>query len=492
MEVVVSANEMRRLEALAIERGGSEEAYMEEAGKNIALSLLKTIEKENFEKRVLLVVGKGNNGGDAFSAGRYLLEAGIQVHAICPFEVQKRSKLNQKNEQRFLQAGGNFKSVTDDFSQFRGVILDGLLGTGFKGNLDTKLESLIEKVNKSLSYIISIDIPSGLDGNTGEVKSFAIQAHETISLGLYKSGYFLKEGINHVGKLKNVSFGLSKQDLAEAKPYTYLVSREFGKNLFLKPKRNRHKYEAGYVLGFAGSTLFKGAPKLAGLASLLSGAGIVRVMHQGEIGECPYSLITEEFSLGSWRAEAKRASSFFFGPGISTLENGKALFRTLLGEVKAPLVIDADALIFDFVYPEGAVLTPHRGEAIRLLGLESKTSEESLFEAIQKYVEETNTILVLKGAPTWIFSKNELPLVLPFGDPAMAKAGMGDVLTGVIAGLMAAKIAAPRNAAILGVLMHSLAGEKGALQKGPYSLLAEDVLKFIPSCIQEHLNRDNS
>lgn len=455
---VVSTNEMAR-----VETGGDHISYMLQAGGKVALEAVHYIHAHHLPKKITLLVGKGNNGGDAYTAGLALLDEGFEVAAIALYE--KVSPLNEKFREEFREKGGKFTQ------EMEGLLIDGLLGTGFKGKLEKKIRGCIQKANNSGNPIIAIDIPSGLNGSTGRVQEVAIKANETMTLGMAKIGLFIEDGWNYVGDLLIGDFGLSEQAIAGAEAICYIPKR-----LELPLiKRVRHKYEAGYVVGYAGSTIFKGAPKLAGLAALESGAGIVRVFHSGEIGETPLELIAVKWNAKLFREALKKAKAVFIGSGLGDC---KRWLQTYLKEIKQPLVIDADALQKGIDYPKGAVLTPHRGEAMRLLGLKA-ASEVDLFAKVIRFCNEKKVTIVLKGAPTFIFGPNHKPVIIPRGDPGMASAGTGDVLTGMIAGIMA-QGCSPYEAAMIGVTLHAISGEFAAKDRTSYCLTATDLITFLP------------
>lgn len=478
---VVTSQEMHRIEQLAVKEGESEEAFMAEAGRVIAAAAFDWIEKGKLSKRVALLVGKGNNGGDAYAAGVHLLQKGIQVRALSLYPPKECSKLNQKFHSLFLQSQGIFEHISEgnDFSfEGDGLILDGFLGTGFKGEVEMQMGAAIDRANASRIPILAIDIPSGLNGTSGEAGRHAIFAHETISLGLLKSGFFLRSGWNHVGRLRLGDFGLPARFVKQAQALAQVPQEGSLHPLLPAIVRNRHKYQAGYVVGFSGSKIFKGAPKLAGLSALRSGAGIVRVFHWDEIGETPYSLICQKWNQKEWNEELKRAGALFLGPGIGKSVAMRSFIKKEIKKWKQPMVIDADAIQDGIDYPEGAVLTPHRGEVLRLLKISKEIAEEELLARCQKWASKTKCVLILKGAPTWIFSEKNLPVIVPRGDPGMAKAGTGDVLTGIIAALLAQR-APPLSAAVLGVSVHAAAGELAAQKRTSYGVIAEDLISAI-------------
>lgn len=469
---VVSSQEMARVERLAVQAGCSEEAFVDEAGKQAAAAALRMIEGRRLPKRAYLLIGKGNKGADAYAAGIQLLEEGIRVTAVALIQSEKCSALNRKKGAEFVKRRGQIVRERVVFEE--GLLIDGLLGTGFHGEVGGEAESLILSANGSKLPILAIDLPSGLDGTTGEAKGACIEADETVTLGMAKSGLFLREGWNHTGRLTVASFGLPARWIAEGKEIAYLPDPA----RFVLPKivRNRHKYQAGYVVGYAGSDTMRGAPKMAGLAALRAGAGIVRVFHQGEIGDGPMEVIFQKWNRKDWKRELARADAVFAGPGLG--------LKAKLTDIRLPAVCDADLLRKGAVFPKNAVLTPHRGEMLRLLGLKMAPQEEEFLSRCEKFAERQKGVLVLKGGPTWIFAHGKPPVIIPRGDPGMATAGAGDVLTGVIAALLAQKLS-PWDAAVIGAYLHAAAGEKAAQAKTSYGLIARDLIEFLPGAFQE-------
>jgi NAD(P)H-hydrate epimerase len=393
-------------------------------------------------REIILLVGKGNKGRDAMAAGKYLQERGYLVRTIKTDAITK--------EIRFGDA----------------LIIDGLLGTGFKGKVEEPIGSAIRQANASGNPILAIDIPSGLHGTTGEIGGYAIEATVTVTLGLPKIGLFIRDGWNCVGKLRVADFGLPQKAIEAAKPVAFLANL---KEMHLpKIVRNRHKYEAGYVLGLGGQAI-----RMSGLAALRAGAGIVRLF--GKIENAAPALLVNKWDPKVWKTEMKRASAVFLGPSLG---------KTWPGDIDLPCVVDADALQPKRKYPKHSILTPHRGEVLRLLGLKETPDEEDLFARIMRFCERQNVYLVLKGAPTFIFAPEKMPVIVPFGDPGMATAGSGDVLTGIIAALLAQKMGR-YEAALLGVTLHGLAGEAAAKEKTSYSMIATDIIEYLPKAFQK-------
>lgn len=477
--IVITAKEMIRLEKMAYQRGYEAKEFMKEAGLKVAEETLEFIKKNQLPSKVTILAGSGNNGGDAFAAAIALQSEDVDVKVI---QLEERgSELNHLFKKLYLKRGG---VIEIDHSQtlFEGVLLDGLLGIGFKGKIEKKLFQIIEKANESRLPILSIDVPSGLDATKGTINPIAIRATKTIALGAAKLGFFLEEGFNHIGELKIVSFGLPSEIYKKAKAEALVLDPS---QLSLPPiQRNRHKYQAGYLIGYAGSKIYSGSAKLASMAALRTGAGIVRIFHQDEIGEPASEVIYQNWNLEDWEKEQERAGALFVGPGLTL--DGKDQWK----KIKIPALFDASALQKKAIYPKGSILTPHKKELLTLLN-RKEIREDRLIQECQKYVNERSLILVVKGAPTWIFSKGGLPIISLFGDPGMATAGSGDVLTGMIGALLAQKLE-PIEAAQLGVYLHALAGEIAAKKWGSYSMIASDLIESIPLALKDFQNLNHS
>ncbi len=491
---VVTAREMSRIEGMALAEGALEVDYMENAGKAIADIVEDFVEKHDFDKVVTLLVGKGNNGGDAYAAGRRLLERGFLVVDYHLYSLDACGPLCKAMYEKFKREGGQIQFVRKEadftFSP-QGVILDGLVGTGFKGAAEGALAEIIEAANDSMLPIIAIDIPSGASGNTGAVETVAIEATITIYLGLPKLGFFLGKGWDHVGALIYASFGLKQECIDDAKPAAYLVNLDSLADIMPKIHRTRHKYEAGYVLGVAGSPGMPGAALLSSFATLKTGAGIVRLFHphgmEGELNHAPYEVIREGWDgkdSSRIHEEMKRAKALFMGPGMGRSKETKRMISHLLPKITVPVVLDADALFYlsenpSTELPEQCILTPHRKEMEQLLaGWKKRKKESDFFADCQAYAEDKMITLVLKGAPTWIFSPKTPPLIVTAGDPGMATAGSGDVLTGMIAAMLAQGLE-PVKAALLAVALHGLAGEYAAMNLTSYCMTASDLIEYL-------------
>lgn len=496
---IISAQEMRLLEEHAHNDGLSESDFMEEAGSGIALFVHDFIELNGLDHSIHLICGKGNNAGDAYVAGFHLLHLDYDVLAYQLVPIDDCSSLCQANYRRFIDEGGRvlrIEKAEDLYLPSRGVLIDGILGTGFSGIVKEPFASIIRLMNHSGLPIISVDIPSGLDGTTGQAQEnqASVIAFETAFLGLPKMGFFLNQGWDSVGKLRYVDFGLPKNYIEEAHTEMVMLTKDSVVSLLPKLKRSRHKYEAGQVIALAGSPGMPGASLLSTSAALHAGAGIVRLLHpkgmEAELANSIPELIKVPYtadSIPQMLSLMNKSAAVFIGPGLGRTDETYGLLSKLLPEILVPCVIDADALAFlaiegsNLPLPAHTILTPHSGEMQKLLGRAEPQKLVTLdyLKQCRDYAAKMGVTLVLKGGPTFILQVNEPIYVCPRGDPGMATAGSGDVLTGLIAGLLAQKMT-PLHAALLGTYIHGVAGEYAAAELSSYCMIASDILYHFP------------
>jgi NAD(P)H-hydrate epimerase len=487
---IVSSQQISQIESAAYLDGSSESDFMEEAGSGAALIVHDFVENQGLDRHVIGFCGEGNNGGDTYVALIHLLHLEYQVVAIQVAPIA--SVLCRENHARFIEEGGKVINYNPDEKLIfpkSGVILDGMFGTGFHGTIQEPYASAIQQANDSHLSIIAIDIPSGLNGETGIAEGEAIFAAETAFLGLPKTGFFLRDGWNHVGKLRYVDYGLPSQYIENVRSDLMMLTIPFVQPFLPHIARNRHKYQAGYVIGLAGSSFFPGAAVMASIAALRGGAGIVRLLYphglEMELCASPAEILKNpiDFSHADILVELlNKASAVFIGPGLSMEKEVGQMLEKVLPKVTRPCVVDADALSFfadgKYALPPNTILTPHMGEMLRLLHVKSPQPLDAAFLRIcQNFAEEKQTTVILKGGPTFIFHPKQPIAICPVGDPGMATAGCGDVLTGLLAALMAQGLP-PQRAAYLGTYIHGLAGEYAARELTPYCMTASDVLFY--------------
>jgi ADP-dependent NAD(P)H-hydrate dehydratase / NAD(P)H-hydrate epimerase len=433
-EPLYTADEMR-----AAEQGHDVETLMERAGRAVAEAVLTRYPDAH---RIVGVCGKGANGGDGRIALRVLAEAG--------------------------------RETSDELNRDADLVIDALFGTGFHGEPRPEAAALIEQINSVDVPVVAVDLPSGVDASTGEVAGVAVRAEVTVTMHARKVGLVVAPGRFVAGEVELADIGLASAETAHR-----LVSDEI---LGLVPRRREGdtKYTAGSVLVVGGSPGLTGAACLAAEAAFRADAGYVAVSVPEASLPVLETLLIEAVKAPRERIDelADRASSLALGPGLGRGREEHALVRRLLAERELPAVVDADAL-FELEperWPAARVLTPHAGELARLLGEDSKWVDAHRLEALRRAVERFDCVVLLKGADTLVGAPGEGVLVCSSGTPALATAGTGDVLTGVIAAFLAKGMDA-RLAAAAGAIAHGRAAQLAPHQVG---LVASDLIDSLP------------
>lgn len=527
---VTTAREMQDIDRIAIEKYGIAGALlMERAGLAVAEKInelffqksevKQRITKNGLRTTVIILCGGGNNGGDGLVIARLLHNQGRDVKVFLaskPADLEGDAKSNYNSAIRF---GVNIypvnKFLTTDFSTrtYRFVIVDALLGTGLSKEVRAPLSDVIKKVNRMSSPVVSVDIPSGISSDTGQIMGSAVKAHHTVTFGLPKRGHLLYPGAEYTGNLHIEDIGFPHQLLESEKIRVNLVQKNDALSLMPERPAYSHKGAYGHVLLIAGSRGKTGAALMAARACLRAGAGLVTIGIPETLVNAFQSRVTEEMILplpdkgnGTLALKAadtilafikKRANVLAIGPGLSVDEEISKLVCLLISKSRVPLVIDADGinaiagktgLLKKSMSP--VILTPHSGEMARLLSRKSEVRtqkselrtllEQDRISTAVSFARRTNTYLVLKGAPTITAVPDGEAYINSTGNPGMAKAGTGDVLTGIISALLAQGLT-PRDASVLGVYMHGHTGDIMAEKQGKHSLMASDIINAIPS-----------
>jgi NAD(P)H-hydrate epimerase len=434
LEPLYTADEMR-----AAEQGDDVEALMEQAGRAVADALLRRYPEA---RRIAAVCGKGANGGDGRIALRLLAKSGLET--------------------------------SEQLDTDPDVVIDALFGTGFHGEPRGDATAVIERINGACVPVVAVDIPSGVDASTGEVPGAAVRAELTVTMHGRKVGLVVAPGRFHAGEVEVADIGLDQTGTKHR-----LVTEEI---LRVVPRRSEGdtKYTAGSVLVVGGSPGMTGAVCLAAEAAFRADAGYVAVAVPAASLPVIETLLVEAVKAPRERVDdlAERATAFAVGPGLGRGDEERALVRRLLADLALPAVVDADALyeLEAADWPAPRVLTPHAGELGRLLGEDSNWVDEHRLEAVQRAVERYHCVVLLKGPGTLVAAPGEGVLVCAVGTPALATAGTGDVLTGVITAFLAKGMDA-RLAAAAGAFAHGRAAELAPHQVG---LVASDVIDSLP------------
>jgi NAD(P)H-hydrate epimerase len=510
---ILTAAQMREVDRrTTAERGIPSLILMENAGVRVFEFLAERFAPLSGQ-RVLVLCGKGNNGGDGLVVARQLLTRGGagKLTVVLAGEPESLQGDAAANYRMFLGVNGEPRIITSEpewvelLSEVQDwtVVVDALLGTGARGPAEGLCLRMIRDVNARLgnARVVAVDIPSGLSADSGERLGEAIRAHHTITFTTPKVGLIFPPSCEAVGELRVVSIG-SAPGLYENDPEIFLSTIEAADiaPLFAPRARDAHKGDFGHVLVVAGSTPKPGAAALAGTAALRAGAGMVTVATTARaastlVAHTP-ELMTEplpETELGTislaafdyqrFERIAARKDVIALGPGLGANDEARAFMRKVAKECGQRLVLDADALLAENVRA-GAVLTPHPGEMARLTGIETAEIQSRRVEVARRFAQDRGVYLVLKGFRTLVAAPDGRVLVNLTGTPAMASAGSGDVLTGMIAGFLAQFPQAPPEQAIAAaVFLHGLAGELAASRLGESSTLATDLLDALPAAI---------
>ena len=497
---IVSSEQIRSLDRRTIEEYGTPgHALMERAGIGAADAILEfasSIDSAQL-RRFVVLAGKGNNGGDAYVVAKYLHEnSGLPVVllAACPpAQLPEDARTHAETLQDMVEI---FEPETPVFLP-GDFIVDGLLGTGVKGAPRHPFDIWIASVNSSGCPVASLDVPSGLDADTGSVQGVAVQADITITMGLPKKGMVLGQGPLLCGRTKCVDIGIPQDYIEQIKADAEMIFAQDIRCLGRRPF-NSHKGLNGRLLVVGGSKLYPGAPILSARAAMRAGAGLVTlaIPQSANIPRPSMdSIITRRikddgggfFSEGSADELNELASvsdAVVIGPGMGTSDS----VRDLLGALNIPgklIIWDADGLNFLSDTPwlldrlSGTVLTPHPGEMRRLLkgfGIKNIPESERPRQALS-LAAKTNSVVVLKGQHTVTACPGHPPLLNSSGTPALASAGTGDVLSGIIGALLIQKTP-PLQAAACAVFIHGLAAEFSPF--GTRGFSADDLIDLIP------------
>ncbi len=428
-------------------------------------------------RRIVVHCGPGNNGGDGFLLAVLAREAGLHAEVLALGDVSSGDAGSAR--QAWKDAGGAVRrwQVGDDLPA-ADVHVDALYGTGLRRAPEASVAALIEAINASGAPVLALDVPSGLDADTGHVPGAAIRAAVTVSFIAAKRGLHTGRAAAHVGVPELDGLGLPESLWQDEVPDAHLLAATQ-----LPPRaRDAHKGANGHVLAIGGEHGMGGAIRLCGEAALRAGAGLVSVATRAEHIVALNAARPELMAHGVDGPQAlepllARASVLALGPGLGQGAWSHALWLTALDSNK-PLVLDADGLNLLAREPrrfaQPAVLTPHPGEAARLLGSTVAEVEADRFAAARALAERHGAVVVLKGAGSLVAAPDGRLDVCPWGNPGMASGGMGDLLTGVVAALLAQGCDA-WQAACLGVGLHARAGDRAARQ-GERGLVASDLL----------------
>lgn len=512
---IVTNNEMKKIDTWSMRSLGIPgPVLMENAGRGCVNVLEQYFDLENL--KVLIICGKGNNGGDGFVIARHLQNRGAIVKIILPgkgkelkgdalinYRLVKKSKID-------IYETVTINTIKKIFSTFDPVVLvDALFGTGFKGAPKSIYYKLIEMMNNSDTFIFSVDIPSGINGDNGQFEKTCIIADATATMCLPKRGNYLYPGRAFCGDIFTVDTGVPYNLIDEGYPRVIDFEDLYRLMPFRPPDGNKGTF--GQILIIAGARGFSGAAAMAATSALKVGAGLVRLAAPEGIIDALESKLLEVVKVPLPQTAAETISTealnilvpllektdvVVIGPGITTHPDTARFLFKFIPWVRVPLIIDADALNiiaqnikFFKKIRAPFVLTPHPGELSKLTKFTPQKINEERIDLASKLSKDFKGVLVLKGAPTVIASPQGEIYINPTGNSGLASAGSGDVLVGMISGLCAQQLS-PLDASVAGVFLHGLCAELAMDETNEYSLVAGDLIDYIPRAINYIVRRE--
>jgi ADP-dependent NAD(P)H-hydrate dehydratase / NAD(P)H-hydrate epimerase len=512
---VVTGTEMKEIDRKAIdEHKTAGLTLMENAGKAVAQRANAVLAGVGTGS-ALVVAGPGNNGGDGFVAARHLSEIGHAVQVLVfgdedDFKGDAAANL-AKLKDTITPVFNPDEATLRDATEHAEVIIDALYGTGFKGQVPEPMKKVICAVNCSEAYVVAVDIPSGVDADTGRTGGATVEAEETVTFGLPKLGCILYPGAAFAGLLTTVDIGFPQEITGKAGHISIPSLKEMA--VLLPPRGpESFKQSVGRVLVVAGSAGMSGAAAMCAVSALRAGAGIVTLAAPGSLIDILEIKLTEVMtaslsetldrtlaveSANEVLEMVKDFDLLVMGPGLSGSVETYEAVRKIAAETPVPLVLDADALNALAGIPEvlagrnaETIVTPHPGELARLTGGDAKSIQKDRLGAAGQAADKMNAVVVLKGARTVVAVHDKMISVNTTGNPGMATAGAGDVLAGMIGGLWAQHMDA-FNAAVLSVYLHGLAGDLAAGEMTEYNLAATDLIEYMPDAFRTVIEADS-
>lgn len=467
--------------------------------ENAALKVVSRLKTDIYEKYTV-ICGRGNNGGDGFAIARHLiaLKKNIKVFLIGEGALSADCRINYEILNRMGIKIETILSLEDVLKlknsiESSEVVVDAIFGTGLQRILREPFLSAIRAINERGKFIISVDVPSGMEGDNGEILGDCVRAHETISFELYKRGFLNYNAQKYIGKVYVESIGVPEAVIVHHHMSEYITERNEMSSLIPKREVFCHKGNAGRVLVIAGSKGFTGAAYIAAEAAVKTGAGLVTLACDRSVEGILASKLTEAMTFGYEHKEEllnlmSMANAIAIGPGLGNSQKSLEVVRFVLSNALAPVIVDADGLnvlkdnlqlLKEAKTP--LVITPHPGEMARLTGYSVDHINRNRLDISKSFAKENSVTVLLKGYNTVISDGNDI-FINPTGTSSMATGGMGDCLTGIISSLVAQGLE-PIRAAQLGAYVHGFAGD--LLSQELHSVTACDVMEALPRILKQ-------
>lgn len=473
---------IRRCEQLAIQLGFSESELMSRAGLSAFSTLMSLYPSV---RKIAVFCGNGNNAGDGYVLARHAHEAGFSVIIHQCKTIEHLPSAARHAAQEAMAAGVFFQDMSISLDSETELIVDALLGIGLKGLVKEPIATAIQQINNSELPILALDTPSGLDVDTGCIMGLCVRASATVTFIANKLGMMTYDGPDYCGEI--ICHDLLLSDcLSSISPSAYLLKKSFNQPILVPRLKNSHKGHFGHVLVIGGGVGMPGAIYLTAKAALRVGAGLVSVATvpehaQGFLPHLPEAMVYGIKDAAGLMPLIEKATVCVIGPGLGESPWAEQLFNAC-AHLKIPLVVDASALQLLAKTAQKSnknwVLTPHPGEAAKLLHCTVEEVQSDRYRAVTLVQQQYGGTVVLKGVGSLICTDTSEVYVCAAGNPGMATAGMGDVLSGVIGGLIAQKLSLS-EAAKRGVWVHATAADAAAVRGGERGLLASDLMPFL-------------
>ncbi|WP_425060255.1 Bifunctional NAD(P)H-hydrate repair enzyme Nnr [Sporomusa carbonis] len=506
-----TANEMREIDRIAINDYGIPGAVLMENAGVAVVRRLEVVVEPLIDRKFCILAGKGNNGGDGYVIARHLVNQGAKVKVFLLGEKTAVSGDARINLDIIDRMGIDVIEIINErdwdkvklAATFADCLVDALLGTGFRGEISGDMARIIDIINAAGKLVVAVDIPSGVDADTGRICGTAVQAAHTVTFGSPKPGLFLYPGAEYTGELTVADIGIPTAVIARQNIKQNVIMASAVRDILPCRSPAAHKGMNGRLAVVAGSRGLSGAAAMTAEGALRAGAGLVTLAAPASLQDILAVKLTEvmtkplpETATGGISQEAvpdiaglSAASDVLaIGPGLGRHEETAAAVRAVIAAADCPLVIDADALnalvgYTDILSECNAlpVLTPHPGEMARLTGLSSQAVNADRINIARQAAAEWGSIVVLKGARTVVAFPDGEVYINTTGNAGMATGGTGDALTGIIAGLIAQGLSS-HDAAVAGVYIHGLAGDVAA-QAGMVGMTATDLIKAVPAAL---------
>ncbi|MGC8496388.1 MAG: NAD(P)H-hydrate dehydratase [Thermoplasmata archaeon] len=499
---ICKTQQMRDMDHAAISKFGiADQILMENAGNAVYFCILNTFSNV-LKKKFAVFAGPGNNGGDGLVSSRKLISNGAEVKVFIlesPDKYQGSAKLNFEIIKKITKIEKFEKNSAEEYVKNCDAIVDAIFGTGLYKNVEGKYADAISIINNSKKPVFSIDIPSGINGDSGKIMGIAVKADYTVTFGTLKSGIVLYPGFEYCGKIM-----VSRISFPPALYESESLLTEINDPVFI-PARGKAGYKNmfGNVLVVAGSKNYYGAPYFSALSFLKAGGGYARlvipeslIQSVSDAREIVFYPVSETYDGSVHYSEktgilnlAELSDFVVLGPGLSLNAETQTLIAELASEIKKPILIDGDGLSAIADHPEiltsrtaDTILTPHLGEMSRLAKKDINAILEDSIEFVRSFAQANHVYLVLKGAHTQIGTPAGKVYINMTGNVGMATAGSGDVLTGTIAAMHGLGLNT-ENAVRMGVFAHGLAGNLAAKDKGEDGMVARDILEHLPEAL---------